>query len=124
MNGVGGYPLISHKKKMTFQARNRNNAPLPPGIFNKTIYIYIYNFLYIEQMYIVDVMLHVKPRTKNEDPSPTPLEDEGSMEVIPMLLDNIYELSSIRIELPDDLTVKENKALVKETLKEVKALKV
>ena len=70
-------------------------------------------------MYIVDVMLHIKPRNKNEEPSPASLEEEGSMEVIPMLLDNIYELSSIRIELPDDLTIKENKMLVKETLKEV-----
>lgn len=70
-------------------------------------------------MYIVDVMLHIKNRNKNEEPFPAPIEEEGSMEVIPMLLDNIYELSSIRIELPDDLTRKENKALVKETLKEV-----
>ncbi len=36
-----------------------------------------------------------------------------------MILDNIYELSSIRIMLPDDLTIKNNKALVKETMKEV-----
>lgn len=70
-------------------------------------------------MYIVDVMLHIKPRNKNEEPSPGSIDEEGVMEVIPMLLDNIYELSSIRIELPDDLTRKENKALVKETLKEV-----
>jgi len=70
-------------------------------------------------MYIVDVMLHMKPRNKNEDPGPAPFDEEGTMEVIPMLLDNIYELSSIRIELPDDLTIKENKSLVKDTLKEV-----
>lgn len=70
-------------------------------------------------MYIVDVMLHIKPRNKNEEPIPAEIDQEGSMEVIPMLLDNIFELSSIRIELPDDLTNKENKALVKETLKEV-----
>ena len=70
-------------------------------------------------MYIVDVMLHIKLRNKNEEPGPAPLEEEGTMEVVPMLLDNIYELSSIRIELPDDLTVKENKMLVKETLREV-----
>lgn len=70
-------------------------------------------------MYIVDVMLHIKLRNKNEEPGPAPLEEEGTMEVVPMLLDNIYELSSIRIELPDDLTVKENKMLVKETMREV-----
>ena len=70
-------------------------------------------------MYIVDVMLHIKLRNKNEEPGPAPLEEEGTMEVVPMLLDNIFELSSIRIELPDDLTVKENKMLVKETMREV-----
>jgi hypothetical protein len=41
------------------------------------------------------------------------------MEVIPILLDCIYEVSSIRIMLPDDLTNAGNKLLVKETLIEV-----
>ena len=42
------------------------------------------------------------------------------MEVIPILLEYIYEVSSVRIMLPDDLTNAGNKLLVKETLKEVK----
>ena len=41
------------------------------------------------------------------------------MEVIPILLDCIYEVSSVRIMLPDDLTNAGNKLLVKETLIEV-----
>jgi hypothetical protein len=41
------------------------------------------------------------------------------MEVIPVLLECIYEVSSVRIMLPDDLTSKGNKLLVKETLLEV-----
>ena len=41
------------------------------------------------------------------------------MEVIPMVLETITELSSIKLQLPDDLTLKENKLLVKETIKEV-----
>ena len=43
------------------------------------------------------------------------------MEVIPMLLECIYEVSSIRIMLPDDLTNAGNKLLIKETLVEISA---
>jgi hypothetical protein len=43
------------------------------------------------------------------------------MEVVPVLLDCIYEVSSIRIMLPDDLTGAGNKLLIKETLLEVKS---
>lgn len=67
-------------------------------------------------------MLHIKQRKKNEEPSPSRLDEEGTMEVVPMLLDNVYEISSIRVDLPDDLTKNENKILVKETLKEVCSL--
>lgn len=41
------------------------------------------------------------------------------MEVIPVTLDSIFEVSSIRIMLPDDLTNAGNKMLVKETLVEI-----
>jgi ATP-dependent RNA helicase DOB1 len=70
-------------------------------------------------LYIVDVMVHIKPRNKNEEPIPTDVSNDGEMEVIPMILENIYEISSVRIMLPDDLTIKNNKTLVKETMKEV-----
>jgi ATP-dependent RNA helicase DOB1 len=36
-----------------------------------------------------------------------------------MVLDTIIEISSVRLNLPDDLTRQENKILVKETMKEV-----
>lgn len=36
-----------------------------------------------------------------------------------MVLDSIVEVSSIRINLPNDLTRAENKLLVKETMKEI-----
>ena len=70
----------------------------------------------------MDVLVHIKPRSKNEEPVPTDVLNDGEMEVIPMILDNIYEISSVRIMLPDDLTIKSNKILVKETMKEVKDL--
>ena len=54
-------------------------------------------------------MLFIKLRKKNEEPSPAKLDEEGSMEVIPVLLDNILEISSIKLDLPDDLTKNESK---------------
>ena len=44
------------------------------------------------------------------------MNDIGEMEVLPLTLENIYEISSVRIMLPDDLTQANNKALIKETL--------
>lgn len=67
----------------------------------------------------MDVMLHIKSRKKNEEPKPVSITEPGEMEVIPVLLENIQELSSIRIMLPDDLTNAGNKLLVKETLLEI-----
>lgn len=32
------------------------------------------------------------------------MEESGDMEVVPLILENIYEISSVRIMLPDDLT--------------------
>ncbi|MFO0131551.1 MAG: hypothetical protein ACK52J_03285 [bacterium] len=74
-------------------------------------------------LYIVDVMIHIQPRKKNEEPKPIMISEPGEMEVIPMNLDCIYEISSVRIMLPDDLTNFGNKLLVKETLIEVILLK-
>ena len=69
-----------------------------------------------QDQFIVDVMIHIQHRKKNEEPKPAHLFEEGEMEVIPMLLECIYEISSVRIMLPDDLTNAGNKLLVKETL--------
>ena len=41
------------------------------------------------------------------------------MEVIPILLECIYEVSTVRLMLPDDLTNSGNKLLVKESLLEI-----
>lgn len=73
----------------------------------------------IQDQYMVDVMLHIAPRAKSEEPEPVSIGQEGTMEVIPVLLECVYEVSSIRIMLPDDLTNAGNKMLVKETLLEV-----
>jgi len=46
--------------------------------------------------YIIDVMVHIKPRqNKNETPQPALMKDEGEMEVVPMLISCIKEISSV-----------------------------
>ena len=47
------------------------------------------------------------------------LENEGDMEVLPMMLDCICDISSIRLNLPNNLMKVENQIMVKETLKNV-----
>lgn len=70
--------------------------------------------------YIVDVMVHIKPRAnKNETPTPININSTGEMEIIPMLLGCIKEISSVVLMLPNDLIKSENKLTVKETFKEV-----
>lgn len=73
----------------------------------------------VDDQYIVDVLLHIKKRSKNEEPQPQALEEEGDMEVIPMTLDCIQEVSSVTLHLPNDLIRLENRMIVKETIKEV-----
>ena len=67
----------------------------------------------------MDVLLHIKHRKPNEEPVPVPYTEEGEIEVIPILLDNIVEISAVIINLPTDLTKKENKLEVKESIKKV-----
>ena len=47
------------------------------------------------------------------------LQNEGYMEVLPMILDNINEISSVRLNLPNNLMKVENQMMVKETIKNV-----
>ena len=94
-----GVSLNFNKKKVVFKNKNKKNEN--------------------NDLYIVDVMIHIKHRKKNEEPKPVMLSEPGEMEVIPMNLECIYEISSVRIMLPDDLTNYANKLLVKETLVEV-----
>ena len=65
------------------------------------------------------MLLHIKKRKPNEEPSPMDLENEGDMEVLPMMLDCICDISSIRLNLPNNLMKVENQIMVKETLKNV-----
>lgn len=59
-----------------------------------------------EEQVIVDVMIHIQPRQNVADTvaPQTDLAAEGSMEVVAMLLSNIYDISSVRLSLPKNLT--------------------
>lgn len=71
-------------------------------------------------MYLVDVMVHINRRKKNEDPSPCPYsEEQGEMEVIPMLLSTVFEISSVRIMLPENLTLLQTKTQIRTTMRQV-----
>jgi hypothetical protein len=50
-------------------------------------------------------MLPIKPRQKNQKPLPsTYQEDESELEIIPLTLDTVQEISSVKINLPNNLT--------------------
>ena len=72
-----------------------------------------------ESIYVLDVMLHTKPRKKNELPLPALLNEQGDMEVIPVFLESLVDISSVKLNLPVDLKTKENKLLVKSTIKKI-----
>ena len=65
-------------------------------------------------MIILDVMLHIKPRGKKNDAAePASYDDFGEMEVIPVVLESLYDISSVKLNLPNDLKDSKNKVLVK-----------
>lgn len=65
-------------------------------------------------------MLHIKIRkAKGDKVEPAAITESGEMEIIPMLLTCIKEVSSVVLALPNDLIKKENKYLVKDTFREV-----
>ena len=72
-----------------------------------------------KENFIIDTLVHINKRKKNEDPTPNSYSLEGEMEIIPMILDTVTDISSARINLPDDITKLENKVFIKETMKEV-----
>ncbi len=75
-----------------------------------------------EETFIVDTLVHIQKRKKNEDPQPASYQSEGDMEVLTLIIDTITDVSSVRINLPDEITKQENKILIKETMLEVVCL--
>lgn len=70
--------------------------------------------------YVIDVMLHIRLRkNKGDKVEPAKIHEKGEMEIIPMLLSCVKEISSVVLALPNDLIKKENKLIVRDTFKEV-----
>ena len=70
--------------------------------------------------YIVDVMVHIKQRGfKGDKVEPGPITEDGEMEVVPMSLECIQDISTIVLVLPNDLIQQSHKLIVKDSLKEV-----
>ena len=75
-----------------------------------------------EETIIIDVMVNVKQKNSSTDSAEPCLnfnDPNSSMEVVAMLLDNIFEISSVRFTLPKDLMKQENKMLVKATMQKM-----
>lgn len=71
-------------------------------------------------MIVVDVMLHIKPRQKNEEPEPHKISElNGQMEIIPIDLECVQQISAVKLNLPNNLVAKESKDSVKKTLMEI-----
>jgi ATP-dependent RNA helicase DOB1 len=71
-------------------------------------------------LYIIDVMLHVKSRqNKGDKLEPADYNEEGEMEVVPMLLETVQEISTATLIMPNDLIKPESKQTVKEAFREV-----
>jgi ATP-dependent RNA helicase DOB1 len=63
------------RKKMDIKKGGRNQKPNPDEKNSDKF------------KYIIDVMVHIKPRAnKNETPSPTGINNDGEMEIVPMLI--------------------------------------
>jgi len=74
--------------------------------------------------YIIDVLLHCdKASIENKDRSnvlPCPPGEKGTMEVIPVMLETVTEISSVRLYFPEDLRPIDSRLTVLKTLQEVK----
>ena len=64
-------------------------------------------------------MLHIKRREKNQEILPALFSEDGEMQVIPLILDCIDEVSQIKLSLPSNLTQEENKLQIKKTMIEI-----
>ncbi|CAD8110149.1 unnamed protein product [Paramecium primaurelia] len=75
-----------------------------------------------EQSIILDVMLYVQKRKKNEPLQPQlSYEQDGELEIVPVSIEQLYEISTIKLNLPKDLRTNESKQQIKQTM--IKLLK-
>ncbi|XP_071455006.1 exosome RNA helicase MTR4 [Hetaerina americana] len=79
--------------------------------------------------YVVDVLLHVAKGTGptasasggvSLQPKPAPKDETGEMEVVPVLLELVSQISSVRLYFPNDLRPADNRMSVLKTIKQVR----
>ncbi|XP_015178986.1 PREDICTED: superkiller viralicidic activity 2-like 2 [Polistes dominula] len=69
---------------------------------------------------IVDILLHVSKKSSEGCPIPCENEEDGDMEVVPVLHTLITQISSLRLYHPNDLRPSANRKSVLKTIDEVK----
>lgn len=69
---------------------------------------------------IVDILLHLSKDSVEGNPIPSRKNEEGEVEVVPVLHTLIYKISSLRVQYPSDLRPVDNRKSVLKTIKEVK----
>lgn len=75
--------------------------------------------------YVVDVLLYVAKGSaskSNPKPKPCPAGEKGEMEVIPVLLPLIDQISSVRIYYPNDLRPADNRMSVRKTIEVISTM--
>lgn len=71
-------------------------------------------------MTIVDILLHISSESTEGNPLPCSDGEDGDMEVVPVLLPLISQVSSLRVFYPKDLRPADNRKSVLKTIQEVK----
>ncbi|KAK0073851.1 hypothetical protein PV326_013002, partial [Microctonus aethiopoides] len=69
---------------------------------------------------IVDMLLHISKQSKEGAPIPCREDEEGEIEVVPVLHTLISQISSLRLYYPKDLRPSDNRKSVLKTIQEVK----
>lgn len=69
---------------------------------------------------VIDILLHISKNSKENNPIPCREDEEGEMEVVPVLHHLISQISSLRLYYPKDLRPSDNRKSVLKTIREVK----
>lgn len=69
---------------------------------------------------IIDVLLHISKQSKEGNPMPCRNDEEGDVEVIPILHNLISQISAVRLHYPKDLRPLDNRKNVLKTIQEAK----
>lgn len=69
---------------------------------------------------VIDVLLHISKESKEGNPIPCRNDEEGDVEVIPIVHNLISQISSIRLHYPKDLRPLDNRKIVLKTIQEAK----